>query len=516
MRSRPLGPLPVLRACDLALSGLSLCSEHAIASRPRPARVPPASRPCPAVAVAVTNISRAAVELLHVKTAPDYPIRKAVRASMSLPVALHPCLDRNIHSVVSAGVHELNEEAALRGIKLHSAADRGSVSKAPLEERSTGAGAADDESEPMEYYVDGGVLNNYPIDSFDGWWLSMDGADKFFRKVIGENGHKNYVERFGSYDDAAGVREVNKRTMGFRLSSAFEPDAMHSRLGNDALELKVRGAAAAALPDTPLANKYAAHRYDLTNEAKARYKLDQDLRHTMTWLKSVRDDEKKAERLIEQGQQPSSPPARLGDQLAAASPPPELFSALGVGSVDEVVAQLRQMHGLRPRRGGERLATSTRSASGKVGATAGSVPTGADLQQVLKHDAPARAKIEAVHAAEDLDDARKLDLIQKVVIASLQQQVDVTEGGTLPTLLEACDELEELLEMRAEEIMKRLCGMKPKDIGSVGAFIDRYSQEANDDRTRDLLPSPCRPTARWLALKVLYLASPRSCALQSH
>ena len=31
-----------------------------------------------AVAVAVTNISRAAVELLHVKTAPDYPIRRAV------------------------------------------------------------------------------------------------------------------------------------------------------------------------------------------------------------------------------------------------------------------------------------------------------------------------------------------------------------------------------------------------------------------------------------------------------
>jgi len=151
------------------------------------------------------------------------------------------------------------------------------------------------------------------------------------------------------------------------------------------------------------------------------------------------------------------------------------------------VAQLRQMHGLRPRRGGERLATSTRSASGKVGATAGSVPTGADLQQVLKHDAPARAKIEAVHAAEDLDDARKLDLIQKVVIASLQQQVDVTEGGTLPTLLEACDELEELLEMRAEEIMKRLCGMKPKDIGSVGAFIDRLIeaiQMTNDERVQ--------------------------------
>ena len=56
------------------------------------------------LAVSTANVSRAAVEMLHVKTAPDYPIRKAVRASMSLPVALHPCRDKNIHSVISEGV----------------------------------------------------------------------------------------------------------------------------------------------------------------------------------------------------------------------------------------------------------------------------------------------------------------------------------------------------------------------------------------------------------------------------
>ena len=43
----------------------------------------------------------ASVELLHVKTAPNYPIRKAVRASMSLPIVLQPCRDHTIRSLVA-------------------------------------------------------------------------------------------------------------------------------------------------------------------------------------------------------------------------------------------------------------------------------------------------------------------------------------------------------------------------------------------------------------------------------
>lgn len=108
------------------------------------------------LAVAVTNISRASVELLHVKTAPDYPIRKAVRASMSLPVALHPCRDKNIHSVLRGDAHKASW--AMEQL--------GSSDSDALDESSQNARSA----EPMEYYVDGGVLNNYPIDSFDGWW----------------------------------------------------------------------------------------------------------------------------------------------------------------------------------------------------------------------------------------------------------------------------------------------------------------------------------------------------------
>ena len=113
------------------------------------------------LAVAVTNISRASVELLHVKTAPNYPIRKAVRASMSLPVALYPCKDRNIHSVVSEEVHHLHREMEALGTYRFVQEQPGS---------DLNGADADEKEAPTEYYVDGGVLNNYPIDCFDGWW----------------------------------------------------------------------------------------------------------------------------------------------------------------------------------------------------------------------------------------------------------------------------------------------------------------------------------------------------------
>ena len=42
------------------------------------------------LAIAVTNVTRACVEMLHVKTSPHYPIRKAVRMSMSIPLLINP------------------------------------------------------------------------------------------------------------------------------------------------------------------------------------------------------------------------------------------------------------------------------------------------------------------------------------------------------------------------------------------------------------------------------------------
>ena len=131
------------------------------------------------------------------KTAPDYPIRKAVRASMSLPVALHPCRDTNIHTVVSEHVHELAREMEESGeskIIHNSDKDKKKKKGKKAAEDAGGDGGALEEA-PTELYVDGGVLNNYPIDSFDGWWLSMEKEDAFFRRVIGEGGADRLAAR---------------------------------------------------------------------------------------------------------------------------------------------------------------------------------------------------------------------------------------------------------------------------------------------------------------------------------
>ena len=54
----------------------------------------------------------------------------------------------------------------------------------------------------------------------------METEDTFFKKIIGKGGHANYVQRFSA---DAGPGAGRNRTMGFRLKSNAEPDAMHSR-----------------------------------------------------------------------------------------------------------------------------------------------------------------------------------------------------------------------------------------------------------------------------------------------
>jgi hypothetical protein len=93
---------------------------------------------------------------------------------------------------------------------------------------------AKEDTEALEYFVDGGCLNNYPIEAFDGWWLSMKPEDSFYRRLIGSGGHGNYLKRFTGF---------NPSVLGFRLNAASQPDAMQARLGNDKLELKARSMA---------------------------------------------------------------------------------------------------------------------------------------------------------------------------------------------------------------------------------------------------------------------------------
>ena len=144
--------------------------------RPQPsppsarARPPPCSRRCAACAS----------QYMHVKTTPHVEIRRAVRMSMSLPLLLKP--------------EKLNP-------------DQGGA------------------SETLAHYVDGGLFQNYPIDAFDGWWLSMNPRDSHLVQLAvterGRSQREKYMHRFDG---------ANLQTLGFRLCSAADRDPYNSWL----------------------------------------------------------------------------------------------------------------------------------------------------------------------------------------------------------------------------------------------------------------------------------------------
>ncbi|KAJ7372184.1 hypothetical protein OS493_020613 [Desmophyllum pertusum] len=124
--------------------------------------------------IVVTNLNQMSVEYFHPKTTPNTPIRRAVRMSVALP-GVFQC------------VREMNNDYE-------------------------------------DVYVDGGLLCNYPIHAFDGWWLSMDPKDTFFKKLQPlEDFAKLFEksERFGSW---------NQKTLGIVLYSHTETELMKTLL----------------------------------------------------------------------------------------------------------------------------------------------------------------------------------------------------------------------------------------------------------------------------------------------
>nr|XP_054767014.1 uncharacterized protein LOC129274199 [Lytechinus pictus] len=116
--------------------------------------------------VVVTNLSLKMEEYCHVKTTPLLPIRAAVRMSIAIPGVFCPFQ------------WKYNDRTDL--------------------------------------YVDGGLICNYPIHCFDGWWLSMKPADSFFRRLqpLSEIGQLlTKKSRFGTF---------NKKTLGFILFSSHD------------------------------------------------------------------------------------------------------------------------------------------------------------------------------------------------------------------------------------------------------------------------------------------------------
>ncbi|XP_069124132.1 uncharacterized protein [Argopecten irradians] len=120
--------------------------------------------------VVVTNINNMAEEYCHPKTTPDMPVRLAVRMSMSIPGMFH--VVRYNHARQSQD----------------------------------------------NMYIDGGVLCNYPIHCFDGWWLSMKKEDTFIRKM------HNIQEIPAILSKGSRFGERNNKTLGFLVYSESEAD----------------------------------------------------------------------------------------------------------------------------------------------------------------------------------------------------------------------------------------------------------------------------------------------------
>ncbi|XP_076072044.1 uncharacterized protein LOC143043738 isoform X2 [Mytilus galloprovincialis] len=118
--------------------------------------------------IVVTNLNHMTEEYCHVKTTPNMPIRLAVRMSMSLP------------GVFKATKYTINKET--------------------------------------NTYVDGGLLCNYPIHCYDGWWLSMKPEDGYLDRLQPLEAIPSLLERKSrfAYDP-----KTNK-TLGVTVFSDYE------------------------------------------------------------------------------------------------------------------------------------------------------------------------------------------------------------------------------------------------------------------------------------------------------
>lgn len=123
--------------------------------------------------VPVTNLTRMCTEYCHPKTTPDMPVRLAVGMSMSLPVLMVP------YRIV----------------------------------RTVGGG------DEADLYTDGGLLCNYPIHAFDGWWLSLSPEDTYLKRLRPPERVREMTH------DSVRFQPRNPRTLGLTVFDRTELDA---------------------------------------------------------------------------------------------------------------------------------------------------------------------------------------------------------------------------------------------------------------------------------------------------
>ncbi|KAH9510389.1 hypothetical protein Btru_043024 [Bulinus truncatus] len=124
--------------------------------------------------VVVTNLNQMRAEYCHIKTTPNMPIREALRMSMAIP---------GIFSAIVYDHHGQNDT-----------------------------------------FVDGGVLCNYPIHCYDGWYLSMSPEDSFLQKMTPLRELPYIMCR--RFDE----KKINFKSLGFLLYDDTEMEVMRFNL----------------------------------------------------------------------------------------------------------------------------------------------------------------------------------------------------------------------------------------------------------------------------------------------
>ncbi len=147
--------------------------------------------------VPICNLTRMTTEYCHPKTTPDMPARLAVAISMSLPVLMRP--------------YRLMREIG------------------------HGAGLSEE-----DLYVDGGLLCNFPLHVYDGWYLSLKPEDTFLQRLRPFRESERILQ--GRFSPRT------QRTLGFTVFDQRENDVTRSWAH----------AAAPARPDTSLSRLRSA------------------------------------------------------------------------------------------------------------------------------------------------------------------------------------------------------------------------------------------------------------------
>ncbi|XP_022101302.1 uncharacterized protein LOC110984947 [Acanthaster planci] len=150
--------------------------------------------------ITVTNMNNMDCTYCHVKTTPDMPIRQAVRMSCSIPGVYCP-------------------------VKVQ-------------------------KGKTNDYFVDGGLLCNYPIHCYDGWFLSMEKENSFLRRL------KSIEELPKLWEPKERFGKRNDRTFGILLYAGNEREVMKQEL-MDRFDKFIKPSEKQEYPPTKLAKKRA-------------------------------------------------------------------------------------------------------------------------------------------------------------------------------------------------------------------------------------------------------------------